>query len=261
MIEYNKYLSDRDVIVVEKNIARHVLADALWITHGTRGAGEAKALYDNLRRSYLSRKLQWYAECLEDAWKQYCYWAKKGASYKPGRQMNFNPENITPPYPIRLEKRGRKEWEFAWPSDVLELNEVFEEAINYFDAGEITRAKRTLNGIIKACPYFVDAHNHLGLIEWKKCNWKKVISHYKKAYNICQSAIPGNFKGRLPWSWTDNRPFLRAIQGLALGHLRQGNINEALQLLERLLKLNPDDEQNVKLLLEDMKKGKLVWDD
>jgi hypothetical protein len=65
----------------------------------------------------------------------------------------------------------------------------------------------------------------------------------------------------LPWGWIDNRPFLRSLHGLALVKLRRGDARAARDLLLRLIKLDPDDRLGARMILDDIKKGTVPWDD
>lgn len=47
----------------------------------------------------------------------------------------------------------------------------------------------------------------------------------------------------------DNRPFLRALHGVALAHARLRRHRDAAAMMERLLAYNPNDNQGVRYLL------------
>ncbi|WP_027364598.1 tetratricopeptide repeat protein [Desulfotruncus alcoholivorax] len=249
---------------MEKNVAKHVLADVLWVTHQSRGHREAKAIYDLLKRSYRARQLDWHEECLQLAWEQYRHWVSSGSAnelndFKRKGHHNKKPSNLA--YPIRLEKRGRNEWEFAWPGEVLNLSDKFDLGIDYLEAGDIKKARRIFKSLLSECPYFIDALNHLAVTEWDTGNLVAAEDYYTKAYNVGRSVLPADFKGKLPWYWTDNRPYLRTVHGLALVKLRRGDLAGAKELLDRLLKLDPDDHLGVRMLLEDIKNGTVPWDE
>jgi hypothetical protein len=50
----------------------------------------------------------------------------------------------------------------------------------------------------------------------------------------------------LPWEWLDNRPFLRCMHGFGLCLWRLERFEEAERVSERLLWLNPADNQGVR---------------
>lgn len=244
---------------MEKNVAKHVLADVLWVTHKARGARETRAMYELLIRSYRSRQMDWHEECLQMAWEQYKQWLRPGNRLKlPSEQQCSSltlKKNQNLPYPIRLEKRGRGEWEFAWPSIILTLMNKFDIGCEQLEAGYLNKARRTFNNILMKCPYFIDVLNHLAIIDWDSSNLAGAEKHYTKAYEIGLSVLPTNFQGKLPWGWVDNRPFLRTLHGLALIKLRQGNTTDTKKLLEWLIKLEPYDQMGARAILEDIKKS------
>ena len=57
-----------------------------------------------------------------------------------------------------------------------------------------------------------------------------------------------------------NRPYLRAIQGLALVFWREYEIEKAKELFNLLINLNPEDNQGIRYCLAAIYKG-LTWND
>ncbi|WP_347488419.1 tetratricopeptide repeat protein [Desulfoscipio sp. XC116] len=250
---------------MERNVAKHVLADVFLITHGAKGEQETRVMYELLRRSYRLRQMVWHEECLQAAWEQYKYWLHSNSSFKiPVRskpKSRLRKKYTEPFYPIRLEKRGRLEWEFAWPSEVLNLTSKLNLGCEYLENDDTNKAKRIFNSIIQECPYFIDVHNHLAMIEWDAGNIIRAESHYSQAYEIGRSVLSADFRGKLPWGWVENRPFLRAIHGLALVKLRQDDIKNAQKLLDWLIKLEPEDFLGVRSIIKDIKKGIVPWNE
>lgn len=62
-------------------------------------------------------------------------------------------------------------------------------------------------------------------------------------------SLPKNFSGKLRWGFLDNRPFLRAAHGYGLALEGKGRILEAAEIYQRILLLNPDDNQGIRYLL------------
>lgn len=249
---------------MEKNVAKHVLADVFLITHKAKGERETRAMYELLRRSYRSRQMEWHEECLKMAWEQYRYWLQSNSTIKPSTQLRKSRAPKKPPelsYPIRLEKRGHNEWEFAWPSEILNLNNKFEKACQYLEEADLNKARRTFNSILKDCPYFIDTLNHLAVIDWDVGHLSRAQNYYLRAFEIGCSVLPPNFRGKLPWGWVENRPFLRTLHGLALVKLRLGDSGGAKELLNWILKLDPEDFMGARTILEDIKKGTVPWDE
>lgn len=257
--------ANRGCEVMEKNVVKHVLADMFWVTGEARGERETRNLFELLLRSYRSRQMDWHEECLLAAWDQYEQWQhslKGHRSSRTSKRRVWSRKKKEPqPYPIRLEKRGRNEWEFAWPGELLGLMDKLRTGCNYLQEGDLNRARRLFSSIVRKCPYFIDALNYLGLIEWHMGNPVSAENYYLRAYETGQSVLPPEFRGRLPWGWIDNRPFLQALHGLALVKLRRGYTDEAGRLFEQLISLDPDDHLEAGPILDDIKKGVLYRDE
>ena len=244
---------------MERNVTGHVLADLLWVVRESRGLGAAESLYKLLRHSYQARQMDWHSQCLDLAWQRYCHWDQSGPDAvtipEAGKaSLTTRRAGVKPVYPIRLERRGKREWEFAWPGDMLKLMPTFYEGRACL-ANDPAKASQIFSSIISKCPYFIEAHNQLALLELKKGNRAQAKTGFQRSLEIGSSVVPDDFKGRLSWTWPENRPFLRSIYGLALVLLQENNHREAKKLLEQLLKYDPDDILEAKPLLEDIKKG------
>ena len=64
----------------------------------------------------------------------------------------------------------------------------------------------------------------------------------------------------LPWGLVDNRPFLRCVKGFGLCLWRLGRFEEAQAIFERMLWLNPSDNQGVRFLVGEVR-ARLRWED
>jgi hypothetical protein len=72
---------------------------------------------------------------------------------------------------------------------------------------------------------------------------------------IGQLSLPEGFDGLLPWGRIDNRPFLRCLHGYGLCLWRLGRSDQAAAVFERMLWLNPVDNQGVRGLLPAVRAG------
>ena len=63
----------------------------------------------------------------------------------------------------------------------------------------------------------------------------------------------------LLWSHIENRPFLRCLHGYALCLWRMERLQEAQEAFERILTLNPNDNQGARFCWEDVRRGR-SWD-
>lgn len=79
------------------------------------------------------------------------------------------------------------------------------------------------------------------------------ILHYEVGYRLGEQAMGPGFDGFLPWGLLDNRPFLVCMHGYGLCLWRLGRFEEAEAVFERLLGLNPSDNQGIRDLLPPVK--------
>jgi hypothetical protein len=87
---------------------------------------------------------------------------------------------------------------------------------------------------------------------------KDAIRHYQVGFRIGELSLGEGFDGLLPWGWIDNRPFLRCMHGFGLCHWRLGRFEEAAHIFNRMLWLNPSDNQGVRFLIDDIR-SKVPW--
>lgn len=73
---------------------------------------------------------------------------------------------------------------------------------------------------------------------------------------IGELSLGGGFDGVLPWGRTDNRPFLRCLHGFGLALWRLGLNSNAADVFERMLWLNPTDNQGARFLLNEVRAGR-----
>jgi Flp pilus assembly protein TadD len=68
-------------------------------------------------------------------------------------------------------------------------------------------------------------------------------------------SLGDSFEGLLPWGFIDNRPFLRCLHGYGLCLWRLGRGEEAEAVFNRMLWLNPSDNQGARFLLAAVRDG------
>ena len=105
----------------------------------------------------------------------------------------------------------------------------------------------------------LDAHAHLGnhVFEFRP---EVAIRHYEVGVRIGELSLADGFEGLLPWGFIDNRPFLRCMHGYGLCLWRRDRPNDARRVFDRMLWLNPTDNQGVRFLLADLRAGER-WGD
>jgi len=133
------------------------------------------------------------------------------------------------------------------------------EAADLHAAGDRAGARKLLMEMLAADLRCLDAHAHLGNFVFDG-RPEDAIRHYKVGVRIGELSLGADFDGVLPWGHVDNRPFLRCLHGYGLCLWRLGNADEAGQVFERMLWLNPSDNQGVRFLLPQVRAGD-QWED
>src|ERR1035438_110695 len=104
-------------------------------------------------------------------------------------------------------------------------------------AGGGSRAEKLLHEICEADLRCLDAHAHLGNLDFEP--WPlHAIRHYEMGVRIGELSLGVDFRGVLLWRMIDNRPFLRCLHGYGLCLWRMGRFDEAYHVFERMLWLN-----------------------
>jgi hypothetical protein len=123
------------------------------------------------------------------------------------------------------------------------------EANDLKDAGDYVGARRILMELCESDLRCLDAHAHLGnlVFDYRP---EDAIRHYEVGLRIGELSLDADFDGVLRWGHVNNRPFLRCMHGYGLCLWRNERFEEAGRLFERMLWLNPSDNQGVRFLLE-----------
>ena len=91
-------------------------------------------------------------------------------------------------------------------------------------------------------------------------NPKEAVRHYEVGLRVGELSLGNNFDGLLPWDSIDNRPFLRCMYGYGLCLWRLGRQPETRHIFDRMLWLNPADNQGVRFLIEGIQNGR-SWEE
>jgi tetratricopeptide (TPR) repeat protein len=141
----------------------------------------------------------------------------------------------------------------GWDSDPIH------ESIDLWNSGKPVQALRVLEAVCRADLRCLDAHAHLGSFLFDRFPEQAVL-HYEVGVGIGQVSLGPAFDGVLPWGCLDNRPFLRCLHGYGLCLWRLGFFREAKRIFERMLWLNPSDNQGVRFILPEVR-AKRDWQD
>jgi len=125
--------------------------------------------------------------------------------------------------------------------------------------GDIRGAVVVLMDLLTEDLRCLDAHVHLGNIAFPTYPEHALI-HYEIGVAIGEHALGSDFAGALPWSYLDNRPFLRCLYAQGLTLWRLGRLEDAARVFERLLGLDPADGQGAGRLLTAVQAGR-AWDE
>ena len=170
-------------------------------------------------------------------------WAKRIIAYGP--RQAFEMEQVLPGY------------DFADPEcDPVGVSNDLK------DSGDTQGAYKLLMELCEADLRCLDAHAHLGNLAFGRMTWEAqgAARHYEVGFRIGELSLPEGFDGVLPWGHIDNRPFLRCMHGFGLCLWRLGRFEEAHQTFNRMLWLNPSDNQGVRFLLADVHANR-AWED
>jgi hypothetical protein len=130
-------------------------------------------------------------------------------------------------------------------------------AVDLKYAGKSAEARKILMELCQADLRCLDAHSHLGHFVFDYYP-KKAILHFEIGLRIGELSLGDDFNGVLDWGFIDNRPFLRCMQGYGLCLWRLGRFEAAEHIFNRMLWLNPTDNQGTRFLLDEVK-AKVTW--
>lgn len=133
------------------------------------------------------------------------------------------------------------------------------DATELAEAGDREAARALLMEVLCTDLRCIDAHAHLGNLEFDGSP-ERALLHYEVGMRIGELSLPPDFDGVLIWGHIYNRPYLRCLHGYGLCLWRVGKLGEAQRVFERILSLNPNDNQGVRFCLQDVQRGGR-WDD
>ena len=126
------------------------------------------------------------------------------------------------------------------------------ESVELREQGNFAEAENTLLDLLEAEPRCIDAHAHLGGMTFEHFP-QHALNHYEVGISIGEQALGNNFDGFLRWSHLNNRPFLRCLHGYILCLWRLARWDEAQEMCQRVLKLDPIDHLGIELILPKVK--------
>jgi len=127
------------------------------------------------------------------------------------------------------------------------------------ESGDRWGAERILQELCQADLTCLDAHAHLGNLVLDSFP-EKALRHYEVGLRVGELSLAEGFDDVLPWGFIDNRPFLRCLHGFGLALWRLERFDEAGRVFDRMLRLNPSDNQGVRFVIGDVRAG-IPWED
>ena len=165
-------------------------------------------------------------------------WAKRIIAWGP--RPEFEMEQVLP---------------CADPEDPMD--DPITESVDRKESGDRSGARTILMNLCRADLRCLDAHAHLGNLEFDRLP-AKAIRHYEAGVRVGELSLGSTFEGLLPWAWIDNRPFLRCLHGYGLCLWRLRKFKQAADVFERMLWLNPSDNQGARFMV-DQARARMQW--
>ncbi len=162
---------------------------------------------------------------------------------------------------ISFGPRPMFEMEHVLPGEDQEdpSNDPITLAVDLKDAGKRAEAVKILMELCQADLRCLDAHSHLGYFAFDH-DPMDALRHYEVGLRIGGLSLVNDFNGVLPWGLIDNRPFLRCMHGYGLCLWRLGRFDGAERTFQKMLWMNPSDNQGVRFLIGEVK-AKTAWED
>lgn len=129
------------------------------------------------------------------------------------------------------------------------------QAAERAEAGDREGARELLMRALCIDLRCIDAHAHLGNLVFDHSP-ERAMLHYEIGIRIGELSLPPGFDGVVLWGPVNNRPFLRCLHGYGLCLWRSGRLAEAEAVFERILALNPHDNQGVRSCWQDVRAGR-----
>jgi hypothetical protein len=128
------------------------------------------------------------------------------------------------------------------------------DAAELAEDGDVEGARELLMNALLRDLRCIDAHAHLGNLEFDRSP-ERAIVHYEIGIQIGELSLPPRFDGVLLWGRIYNRPFLRCLYNYGLCLWRLGRAPEAQMVFERILSLNPNDNQGARFCWDLLRNG------
>jgi len=146
------------------------------------------------------------------------------------------------------------EWNFEYPRLEWAILEAFHDAIDDWHMGDVASAEETYRQLVGDYPEFIDAHHHLALLLSETGREEEAFQLWQDVVALGLERLPQEFeigRDRLSWPILENRPFLRAYHALGLEYFKREEVEQALEIFNNMLAMNPGDNQGIRALVVD----------
>ena len=182
-------------------------------------------------------------------------WEFKKTSYVSGtiKQSELILANLDVP-PLQYDKIGLHEYEFK---DYSGYGFFRPDGDPVFEATEMEPEKRyeALGRLWEKFPQCIDALLHMGSPSFDSTeSFRSAFNCFSGAIYIAEQRLPLDDEAEFPWSCLNNRPYLRALYGLACWYWKNGDFDDAAILAKKIMRLNPRDNQGARFVLDAVEK-------
>ncbi|MDY0287350.1 MAG: hypothetical protein RBR15_00835 [Sphaerochaeta sp.] len=189
-------------------------------------------------------------------------WEFKKASYVSGTviQSELILENLHVP-PLEYTKVNIHAYEFK---DYTGYGFFSPNSDPVFEATEMESKKRydALARLWEKMPQCIDALVHMGSMNFdSSATFRGAFNCFRGAIYIAEQRLPLDDEAQFPWSYLNNRPYLRALLALSCWYWKNENFDEAALIAKKILHLNPKDNQGARFLLEALEKKEVYRPD
>lgn len=149
---------------------------------------------------------------------------------------------------LELEEDGAR---FRHGADERDAGDQLDTLLDQRDSGRLSQKKfqLALASLVEQYPHFIDGHAHLGFVMLEQGKANQALEACERGLGVGIAAIPQTYRGRIEWPWLENRPFLRAAHGVALCYQKLGRRDQAIEMMEHMLRWNPGDNQGIRYLI------------
>lgn len=138
---------------------------------------------------------------------------------------------------------------------------LFDRGMDHLWTGWEHVAEAYYKTALRLDPGHADAWVHIGNRRFDEGHLDEALACYERGIAAGQARAVGEPEAYQEPFWldVDSRPFMRALHGCGLCLWRLRRPDEARRVFERMLKLNPNDNQGVRFLIADLDEG-LSWE-